>query len=147
MRGGTKAKMRMALLISSMATSGWDTITKKASRKRYFQSVMPGKVLGVEMLQVAYVKKRDLGGVFAWAADLDDFKGLCGSKFPLLSSINKQLKGTLGFHLKQPWNVFFFRESLSIFADWSEQPNQTIRDLWIWRLLQWSQKLRRLLRV
>ncbi|ENN70443.1 hypothetical protein YQE_12947, partial [Dendroctonus ponderosae] len=43
--------------------------------------------------KIAYVKKQNLGGVFAWAADLDDFKGLCGSKFPLLNSINKQLRG------------------------------------------------------
>ncbi|CAG9760168.1 unnamed protein product [Ceutorhynchus assimilis] len=43
--------------------------------------------------KVLYIKKHDLGGAFAWAADLDDFKGLCGNKYPLLETINKYLKG------------------------------------------------------
>ncbi|XP_050304967.1 probable chitinase 10 isoform X2 [Anthonomus grandis grandis] len=42
--------------------------------------------------KLSYVKKHNLGGVYAWAVDLDDFKGLCGNKWPLLGTINKQLK-------------------------------------------------------
>lgn len=29
----------------------------------------------------------------AFAADLDDFKGLCGERWPLLLAIHKELKG------------------------------------------------------
>ncbi|KAL1492113.1 hypothetical protein ABEB36_012603 [Hypothenemus hampei] len=42
--------------------------------------------------KIKYVKSNDLGGAFVWAVDLDDFKGLCGDKWPLLSTINKYLK-------------------------------------------------------
>lgn len=42
--------------------------------------------------KIDFVKKKDLGGVFAWAVDLDDFKGLCGDKWPLLTTINKNLR-------------------------------------------------------
>ncbi|XP_066157317.1 probable chitinase 10 [Euwallacea fornicatus] len=43
--------------------------------------------------KIAYVKKHNLGGVSAWAVDLDDFKGLCGDRWPLLNSIKRNLKG------------------------------------------------------
>lgn len=39
------------------------------------------------------MKDNNLGGVSVWAADFDDFKGLCGVKWPLLTAINKDLRG------------------------------------------------------
>ncbi|KAK9881823.1 hypothetical protein WA026_017335 [Henosepilachna vigintioctopunctata] len=42
--------------------------------------------------KLGYVKDLELGGVFVWSADMDDFKGLCGDKWPLLSSINQHLR-------------------------------------------------------
>lgn len=39
------------------------------------------------------MKELKLGGVGAFAADLDDFKGLCGEKWPLLLAIHKELRG------------------------------------------------------
>nr|AUF41628.1 chitinase 4 [Rhynchophorus ferrugineus] len=42
--------------------------------------------------KIEFVKQNQLGGVFAWAADLDDFKGLCGDKWPLLNTINGGLR-------------------------------------------------------
>lgn len=42
---------------------------------------------------MAFVNKLGLGGVSVWAADLDDFKGICNVKYPLLSSIKKYFGG------------------------------------------------------
>nr|XP_022917656.1 probable chitinase 10 isoform X3 [Onthophagus taurus] len=44
--------------------------------------------------KISYVNEKKLGGVYTWSADLDDFKGLCGEKWPLLNTIAKNLKGT-----------------------------------------------------
>lgn len=47
-----------------------------------------------------YAKEQNLGGVAAFAADLDDFKGLCGDRWPLLLAIHRELKG---------WYEYLFR--------------------------------------
>ncbi|CAG9856716.1 unnamed protein product [Phyllotreta striolata] len=44
--------------------------------------------------KIEYVKEHHLGGVTVKAADFDDFKGLCGVKWPLLTLVNNELKGT-----------------------------------------------------
>ncbi|CAH0555523.1 unnamed protein product [Brassicogethes aeneus] len=43
--------------------------------------------------KVNYVKQNQLGGVSIWTTDMDDFKGLCGEKWPLLNTVNKFFKG------------------------------------------------------
>ena len=42
--------------------------------------------------KMEYVKGRGLGGAMIWAVDLDDYLGLCGSRWPLLSVMNRQLR-------------------------------------------------------
>ncbi|KAF2898205.1 hypothetical protein ILUMI_07967 [Ignelater luminosus] len=42
---------------------------------------------------VMFIKDMELGGVFVWSADLDDFKGICGDKWPLMSALRSYLKG------------------------------------------------------
>ncbi|XP_045475619.1 probable chitinase 10 [Harmonia axyridis] len=42
--------------------------------------------------KITYVKDLELGGIFVWSADMDDFKGLCGEKWPLLGAVNQFLK-------------------------------------------------------
>ena len=39
-----------------------------------------------------YVKNKKLGGAMIWAIDLDDYLGACGSKWPLLSTMNHELR-------------------------------------------------------
>ncbi|XP_066149390.1 acidic mammalian chitinase-like [Euwallacea fornicatus] len=40
-----------------------------------------------------YVKDTGLGGVMLWSVDTDDFKGLYGEKYPLLTTVNLSLNG------------------------------------------------------
>jgi GH18 family chitinase len=44
---------------------------------------------------MVYIKKNRLGGAMIWAADLDDFEGLYGEKWPLLSTVRNSLLGTV----------------------------------------------------
>lgn len=39
-----------------------------------------------------YVKELNLAGASVWAIDLDDFKGLCYEKWPLLNVVRKHLR-------------------------------------------------------
>ncbi|KAJ8680393.1 hypothetical protein QAD02_016180 [Eretmocerus hayati] len=43
-----------------------------------------------------YVKKMGLGGMMVWSLETDDFKGICGEKYPLLNVINQNLRGRRG---------------------------------------------------
>lgn len=40
-------------------------------------------------LKAQYAKDNDLGGVMVWSLESDDFRGICGEKFPLLQTINR----------------------------------------------------------
>ena len=51
-----------------------------------------------------YVKNKKLGGAMIWAIDLDDYLGACGPKWPLLSTMNHELKREL--ILSIDWNHY-----------------------------------------
>nr|CAD7429082.1 unnamed protein product [Timema monikensis] len=40
-----------------------------------------------------YVKAKNLGGAMIWSVETDDFRGICGDKYPLLNAINSVLNG------------------------------------------------------
>ncbi|KAF2880907.1 hypothetical protein ILUMI_25265 [Ignelater luminosus] len=42
-------------------------------------------------LKVNYAKEKRLGGVMIWSVETDDFRGICGNKYPILSTINANL--------------------------------------------------------
>ncbi|XP_063232762.1 probable chitinase 10 [Bacillus rossius redtenbacheri] len=45
--------------------------------------------------KMSYIRKNQLGGAMIWATDLDDFHGVYGDKWPLLSVVRKSLLGGL----------------------------------------------------
>lgn len=47
------------------------------------------------------MNKLGLGGAYVWAVDLDDFKGICGPKNPLLSAIKRRINSKSKFLLQQ----------------------------------------------
>ncbi|XP_011154318.1 chitinase-3-like protein 1 [Harpegnathos saltator] len=40
-----------------------------------------------------YIKSKKLGGVMLWSVETDDFRGECGVKYPLLKTLNAELRG------------------------------------------------------
>ncbi|KAF2899378.1 hypothetical protein ILUMI_06797 [Ignelater luminosus] len=44
-------------------------------------------------LKVNFAKKMLLGGAMIWSIETDDFRGVCGSKYPILSAINAAIRG------------------------------------------------------
>jgi len=54
---------------------------------------------------MAYIKKNRLGGAMVWAADLDDFEGLYGEKWPLLSTVKNSLLGTVSLTSAHDKNI------------------------------------------
>lgn len=38
--------------------------------------------------KVEYAKAHNLGGVMVWSIETDDFRGICGEKYPLLKTLN-----------------------------------------------------------
>ncbi|BET00648.1 Glyco_18 [Nesidiocoris tenuis] len=42
-------------------------------------------------IKMDYLEKEGLGGVMVWSLDLDDFKGQCGKKYPLLGAVKTAL--------------------------------------------------------
>lgn len=40
-------------------------------------------------LKIEYALENNLGGAMVWSLDYDDFKGICGHKYPLLTAVNK----------------------------------------------------------
>ncbi|KAJ3653205.1 hypothetical protein Zmor_012469 [Zophobas morio] len=42
-------------------------------------------------LKIDFANEKGLGGAMVWSLDTDDFKGICGEKYPLLKAINENL--------------------------------------------------------
>nr|CAD7443848.1 unnamed protein product [Timema bartmani] len=48
-----------------------------------------------------YVKEKNLGGAMIWSVETDDFRGICGDKYPLLNAINSVLNGQSSEYVKE----------------------------------------------
>ncbi len=45
--------------------------------------------------QVDFLLQEGYGGAMAWSLEYDDFNGICGAKWPIISSIREQLSGKI----------------------------------------------------
>ncbi|CAG9854034.1 unnamed protein product [Phyllotreta striolata] len=76
---------------SKNSTYVWDDEQKVPHRIWDDQWVGFEDVTSVK-LKVQYANKNKLGGIMVFSLDYDDFRGICGSKYPLLTTINKYLQ-------------------------------------------------------
>lgn len=42
--------------------------------------------------KVSFAKQKNIGGIMVWSIETDDFRGTCGTKYPLLKKVNDFLK-------------------------------------------------------
>ena len=66
--------------------------------------------------KMEYVKERGLGGAMIWAVDLDDYLGLCGSRWPLLSVMNRHLRRK---EIESAWSTLIGRVMSRLGSHWS----------------------------
>ncbi|XP_014219820.1 probable chitinase 10 [Copidosoma floridanum] len=53
-------------------------------------------LLRVYVAKGEYMNKYGLGGMMVWSVETDDFRGVCGEKWPLLRAVNRAVHGTVG---------------------------------------------------
>lgn len=83
-------------ICKSLKTGGWTTMMDPSAGPYAFSGDQWVGFDGPRSLakKAKFVKAHGLAGIMAWELSMDDFRGLCGSKYPLLTAINTELKST-----------------------------------------------------
>lgn len=73
-------------------TERWDDVglCPFAYKDRVWIGYENTKSIGIKM---EWIKQKGYGGAMIWSSDLDDFRGICGTKNPLLQTIVQGLNG------------------------------------------------------
>ncbi|CAN7937947.1 unnamed protein product [Ixodes hexagonus] len=81
-------------ICTTLKTPGWTTMMDKRAGPYSFSRDQWIGFDGPRSLvkKANFVKARGLAGIMAWELSMDDFKGLCGTKYPLLTAVNKAFK-------------------------------------------------------
>nr|AYI49821.1 chitinase [Microdera punctipennis] len=75
-------------------TEVWDDVQKVPHMYKGNQWIGYDNPMSIT-LKVEYAKSLNLGGAMIWSFETDDFKGLSGTKYPILKTINAALKGSI----------------------------------------------------
>ncbi|XP_076659481.1 chitinase-3-like protein 1 [Halictus rubicundus] len=94
-------------ICESMRQGGWTVRRQNEQRVPY--AVKGNLWVGYDDVESVgekcdYINKLNLGGVMLWSVETDDFRGICGPKYPLLTKMNEVLRGRVFSDSQSPPN-------------------------------------------
>ncbi|XP_043255023.1 chitinase-3-like protein 1 [Colletes gigas] len=85
-------------ICANLREGGWTVVRESDQRVPYAfkgnQWVGYDDVTSV-LEKAKYINSMGLGGAMMWSVETDDFRGTCGSKYPLLNALNSVLRGNV----------------------------------------------------
>ncbi|XP_076657145.1 chitinase-3-like protein 1 [Halictus rubicundus] len=94
-------------ICESMRQGGWTV--RRQNEQRVPFAVKGNQWVGYDDVQSVgekcdYINKLNLGGGMMWSVETDDFRGICGPKYPLLTKMNEVLRGRVPSDPQPPPN-------------------------------------------
>ncbi|CAL8134680.1 unnamed protein product [Orchesella dallaii] len=103
---GPFTKQKGMLAYYEVCTRNWTTVHDSENRMGpySYQNMQWVSYDDTDIIETKceFVKDLGLGGVMIWSLDLDDFRGDCGPKYPLLKTINNALRNSTRVSTKAP---------------------------------------------
>lgn len=94
-------------ICESFRQGGWEI--RRENQQRVPYAVKGNQWVGYDDVESVhekcdYINRLNLGGAMMWSVETDDFRGICGQKYPLLTKMNEVLRGRVPSDPQPPPN-------------------------------------------